>query len=53
MALFEVLIDALQAYFESLEALGTTAKARIQGEASNDDQARENVDESYDAPIIE
>lgn len=53
MALFEVLIDALQGYYKDLEALGPLVKAAIQAKASNNDQAQENVDESYNAPIIE
>lgn len=47
-----MLIDALQTYSKDLEALGTAAKTAIQAKVSNDDQAREDVDDSYGSPVI-
>lgn len=48
MELLEVLTDALQRYFEDLEALGTRAKAAIEARASNDDQALQTLDQDFD-----
>ena len=48
----ELLINVLQDYFKDLEALGQGSGEIIETEAQDDNQAREQLDDEYEASEV-
>ena len=47
-----LLTNVLQEYFKDLEALGTASGEIIETQAQDFDQAREQLDDEYEATVI-